>query len=521
MTRSLRRGRRSRESARTAYRKRDEEHLRESECHYRTLLENLPQKIFFKDRNSVYISCNENYARDLKINLHRIVGRTDFEFYPKKLARKYRADDKRIMKSGRIEDIEEEYIQDGRKVFVHTVKTPVRDAKGNVVGILGIFWDITKRKQTEEELKESEAKFRAVFEGASDGFLAADAETKKFVFANPEICRITGYPAAKLLRLDISDIHPKKDLHRVLREFSRQLREGGIARNIPVLRKDGKTIYCDINSARINIGENDLLMGVFRDITERKRMEDELHAKNEELVASNERLKELDKAKTEFLNLVSHELKTPLTAAMAHLDILRDMRHSDGEQELASLDALKRNVDQLKMLIGNILEISRLESGRFELNYSSVNITDVISAVASEMKILADQKGLKLECDASSLPAIPADSERLREIIANLLSNAIKFTEKGSVKIKAHRWNGSVLVSVTDTGIGIPKNRIGRLFDKFYQVDPAVGRRYGGSGLGLWITKQLVKLHGGKIFVKSHVGRGSKFSFTLPMQKKR
>lgn len=127
-------------------RKKAEEVLRESEAKYKTLLENLPQKIFFKDRNSVYISCNKNYARDLKIKPEQIVGKTDLAFYPKKLARKYQADDRRIMKTKKIEDIEEEYVQNGKKVFVRTIKTPVKDENGEVRGILGTFWEIVPHK---------------------------------------------------------------------------------------------------------------------------------------------------------------------------------------------------------------------------------------------------------------------------------------------------------------------------------------------------------------------------------------
>jgi PAS domain S-box-containing protein len=132
-----------------------EQRLKKSEYRYRILVENLPQKIFLKNKDSVYISCNENYARDLKIKPDKIAGKTDYDFYPKELADKYRADDKRIMASGKIEDIEEKYIQDGQEAWVHTVKTPVKDENGNIVSILGIFWDITESRQAAEKLKVS------------------------------------------------------------------------------------------------------------------------------------------------------------------------------------------------------------------------------------------------------------------------------------------------------------------------------------------------------------------------------
>jgi len=142
-------------------RKQAEEALRESENKYRRLLEHLPQRIFHKDKKSVYVSCNENYARDLNLKPEEIKGKTDYEFFPKKLARKYRSDDKKVITFGKTKDIEEKFIRDGKEIWVQTVKTPIRDEKGNITGILGIFWDITKRKQTEEALREREAALKA------------------------------------------------------------------------------------------------------------------------------------------------------------------------------------------------------------------------------------------------------------------------------------------------------------------------------------------------------------------------
>jgi PAS domain S-box-containing protein len=273
--------------------KRKIEALKASESKYRTLLENLPQKIFLKGRDSVYISCNQAYAQDLSIRPEEIKGKTDYDFYPKKLAEKYRADDRRIMKAGKVEEIEENYIQDGRDAFVHTVKVPVKSEKGEVTGVLGIFWDITERKKIEKKLKESEEKFKAVFECSNDGILAADTKTKRFVFANPKICKITGYSAEELLKLNLDDIHPKKDLSYVISCFMKQAQgKMEIAKDIPVLRKDRKVVYCDVNSAPARISGKDLLLGFFRDMTERKQVEDNLREKLKEIDILRKRCRE-------------------------------------------------------------------------------------------------------------------------------------------------------------------------------------------------------------------------------------
>jgi len=239
----------------------------------------------------------------------------------------------------------------------------------------------------------------------------------------------------------------------------------------------------------------------------------------EDLQEANDNLKELDQAKTNFLNIVSHELKTPLTAINAHLEIILDSKKGLSKQQKNSLDAITRNSSQLRMLIENILEISRIESNRFELNITKVNINEIIQQVADNLRILAERKSLKLEVDMGKLPNIDADEIRIREIISNLISNSVKFTESGSIILGARRNKNEIVVSVSDSGIGIPEEMVNKLFTKFFQVDASLGRKYGGTGLGLSITKQLVELQGGKIWVKSDYGKGSVFTFTLPISR--
>jgi signal transduction histidine kinase len=237
----------------------------------------------------------------------------------------------------------------------------------------------------------------------------------------------------------------------------------------------------------------------------------------DDLRDSNINLKQTDVAKTEFLNIVSHELKTPLTAMVAHLDVLDDLKSNLTDQEMHSLEAIRRNASQLRLLIGNILEISRMESGKFELTKNKQNLNKIIQDTAESLKILSKQKNIDLITDTKELPEIEFDDSRIKEVLNNLITNAIKFTEQGQITIKSEKLDDCVLVSVADTGIGIPEEKMKNLFEKFYQVDASISRRYGGTGLGLSITKKIVEAHGGKMSVKSKSGEGTEFSFTLPI----
>jgi PAS domain S-box-containing protein len=216
------------------WRKRAEEALRESENKYKTLLENLPQKIFFKDKNSVYISCNENFAWDLNIKADEIAGKTDYDFFPRELAKKYRSDDKRIMASGKTEEIEEEYIQDGQKVFVHTSKTPVRRKNGELVGILGIFWDITERKQAEEKI----GRLTSAVEQSIDGVAVGDLEPK-LVYVNGAFARMHGYTPEDMIGMNVVNLHNEEQMDDFKRDIDHIRTQGSWAGEIGHIKKDG------------------------------------------------------------------------------------------------------------------------------------------------------------------------------------------------------------------------------------------------------------------------------------------
>ncbi len=256
--------------------KQTEEVLRNSESKHRTLLENLPQNIFYKDTNSVYMAGNENFARELNITPDEFAGKTDFDFFPRELAEKYRADDKRIMQSGEIEDIEEEYIQDGQELLVHTVKTPIKDENGNVIGILGIFWDITEQKQAEEALQAAYERNEAVLRTSMDGFMIMRSDGS-IVECNEALSEMAGYSQDELLAMKIGDL----DVHPVpekVAERMQQVMQAGAHRFETVIRcKDGTIVDLEVSTTLVDLGEDEFFVSFARDITETNKLWQELN----------------------------------------------------------------------------------------------------------------------------------------------------------------------------------------------------------------------------------------------------
>ncbi|PWB55328.1 MAG: hypothetical protein C3F06_03030 [Candidatus Methanoperedenaceae archaeon] len=254
--------------------KRTIEILMASENKYRVLLENLPQKIFFKDKNSVYVSCNKNYAHDLKTQPNEIIGKTDYDFHTRELAEKYRADDKRIMESGKTEYLDEKYILNGQEIIVQTVKTPLEDEKGNKIGILGIFWDITERRRIEEALKESEERYRTIIDYSNDMIWTLDTQGR-YLFVNKRCEEFSGLKPDYFLGKSFIPFIDKKDLPKVMDCFHKALNGEPQQYDVLVRKEDGSNNFLLVNTAPIYSKEKVVGTVSFgRDITERKKAEE-------------------------------------------------------------------------------------------------------------------------------------------------------------------------------------------------------------------------------------------------------
>jgi signal transduction histidine kinase len=242
-----------------------------------------------------------------------------------------------------------------------------------------------------------------------------------------------------------------------------------------------------------------------------------------EQVKTAAQLRQVDQLKSEFLASMSHELRTPLNSIIGFADVL--LEGLDGElndRMEEDVRLIRDSGDHLRSLIGDILDMSKIEAGRMELRYENIDMRQMASEIVSTSNPLAHEKSLALYADISpEVGVIEADRTRLRQVMWNIIGNAIKFTEEGAVILSMQLQDENLLVSVRDTGIGIEPENIPIVFEQFRQVDGSLNRSVGGTGLGMPITKNLVELHGGEIWVESVVDQGSTFWFTVPVKKPR
>jgi two-component system sensor kinase len=250
-------------------------------------------------------------------------------------------------------------------------------------------------------------------------------------------------------------------------------------------------------------------------------LERKVAQRTQALTVANEKLEEASKLKSQFLANVNHELRTPVSAIIgyAHL-VLRATEGQISRLQRENLQDLLRNAERLLNQIESLLEFSKIEAGKMEMQVEPVEVNEVIQGAISTIEPTLNGANVRIIREiAPDLPMLNTDREKLRQIILNLLGNAVKFTERGEIKIAASQQNGSLKLVVSDTGIGIPKEELNKIFEEFHRGDSSSNKKYRGTGLGLAIVKQFANLLGGEVAVESEVGKGSVFTVTLPLDR--
>ena len=389
--------------------------------------------------------------------------------------------------------------------------------------------EMTARKRMEEALKASEERYRGLVNHVRLGIFRSTPEPNgRFLEVNPAMEEITGYSRQELLKMDISKLYIHlEEREAIIKELA--LARGKVARELRWRKKDGtKMVVLDtVVAVRDDTGKILYLDAIIEDITERKRMEQELQEKNKQLVKQQQELMEktrelevASQAKSEFLAHMSHELRTPLNVIIGFSELMLDGVPGEiNNEQRQCLDDVLSSGKHLLDLINEVLDLAKIESGTLKLRLADITLTDVLEELTRTMTpILAPRKqSLDIEVE-EGLPPVHADKGKLRQVLLNLLSNATKFTpDGGKLRIEAVRKDHSCQVSVVDNGIGIKKEDQKRLFEPFHQLDNPLSGEKGGTGLGLAVVKQIIEKHGGKIWMESEYGKGSRFTFTLPL----
>jgi PAS domain S-box-containing protein len=503
-----------------AERQRAEEALRESEVRYRTLVENIPQRIFTKSRDFRWVSVNQNFARNLGVRPEDMVGKGDYDLFPKELADKYHADDVRIMETGVTDEFDEEYLEGNERRIVHTIKTPVRDESGAVIGLLGVFWDVTERKRAEEALRESEERARIVAESVTDVIYEWDLKDR--IEWHGDVDNLTGYPAGGFPRtLDgwVATLHPE-DKERVRLAIESQLK--GVAPYAVDYRVAGKDGGWRWWSARGTVlrdpkGQARRWIGAVTDITERKRAEEEireLNANLERRVA--QRTAELEAANKEleaFTYSVSHDLRAPLRHVDGFSKLLVEehgAEMSPAAQEYVA--TIRDSVLQMGRLIDDLLNLAHV--GRKQLSMAVTGLNSLVEEVRADLK--RSNPDRLIEWKVEMLPFVECDPALMKQAFANLLSNAVKFTRPRNpavIEVGVTQQDGVRAVFVRDNGVGFSMKYADKLFGVFQRLHRS--EDFEGTGVGLATVQRIIHKHGGRVWAEAEMNKGATFYFTM------
>ncbi len=492
--------------------------LREKEAIYKSLVEGLPLNVFRKDVAGHFVEANQRFCDTLGKPLAEILGKTDNDFFPAEQCQKYRRDDTHVMETGEtLEDVEFYFKLTGEKLYVQVLKAPVRDSRGKIVGVQGMFWDVTARMRADELVRQSDARFRKLVQSSLIGVMVAKLDGA-IVEANDELLRMLGYSRAEFeaggLRWDTltPGEHRAADTQAIV-----QLRASGTCQawEKEYLHKDGHRVPVLVGVTMLEGSSADCICFVV-DITHQKHAEQELKKAKEAADTANQ-------AKSQFLANMSHEVRTPMNAIIGMTELVLNTPLAPKQAEY--LKMVLQSGESLLSVINDVLDFSKVESGKVELEELPFGLRDCLGDAVKSLALRAHDKKLELALDVD--PGVPdwllGDPSRLRQIVVNLVNNAIKFTPQGEVVVEVEtkaRENGSVelLIGVQDTGIGIPPDKLDKVFEAFEQADTSTTRHYGGTGLGLAIVRRLTELMEGRIWVESTVGKGSRFNFTAKLK---
>jgi PAS domain S-box-containing protein len=496
-------------------RRKAEQALRDSEERFRRLVEGAQDyAIFLLDPQGTIASWNAGAERIKGYRAEEIIGKHFSCFYPPEaIASGWPEEElRKATNEGRFEDEGWRLRKDGSQFWANVIITALRDESGKLIGFSKITRDLTERRQAETKLQESEIRYRRLFETAGDGVLLLDFNTGAITDANPFMCELLGYSHDELIGKELWEIGLFEDAE-ASRNAYRKLQEQGYIRysNLPLETRQGKHAEVEFVSNVYPEDHKPVIQCNVRDNTE--------HRKLELAMMQAEAMADLNRRKDEFLAMLSHELRNPLAPIMNSVHLLRLEQGSENPIQQQARTIIERQVAQLSHLVDDLLEVSRIMSGRIRLQKETVDMRGVVERSLESVRPLIEQRKHKLTVSQTAEPIwLNADSTRIEQIVVNLLNNAAKYMQEGvQIWLITQRESDGAVLRVRDTGVGISPDLLPHIFDLFTQAERSLDRSQGGLGIGLTLVQRLVDIHGGRIEAHSTPGQGSEFIVRLPV----
>lgn len=483
----------------------------------RTLFELLHDVYFRTDKDGRITHISPSIRMQAGYRPEEMIGRqiNQFCIHPSE----HEALIRRLKKAGSVDDHEIKlHTKNGKMLIVSINSRAIFDDRNEFSGEEGIIRNITRRKKIEEGLRISEEQFKTILQSLPDAYFLSD--TKGHIEnCNKSIEMLVGYSQEEIIGKNISklDLLSKEQVPKAAAFFEDILSEKSIGPvEFELDHKNGKKVAVEIMTVPVKIRNRALILGIARDITQRKKTE-------RELLLAKQRAEAANQAKSDFLTSISHELRTPLNAIIGFSQVLEGKHFGElNEKQCSYIKVIRESGQHLLDMINEILDLSRIESGKMKLELSQTNLRELLenSMIMIKQKCLKHRIDLNLNADKEiDNKFYSFDERRLKQVMFNLLMNAAKFTpDGGAIKVDAFEKDKYLILSVSDTGIGIPKKFQKKIFEPFYQIKGGIKGKTTGLGLGLNLCKRIIELHNGKIWVESQGrGRGSTFRISLPL----
>ncbi|MCG8502681.1 MAG: PAS domain S-box protein [Firmicutes bacterium] len=500
--------------------------LKTSQQHLHIIADNMTDMILKTDIEGIFQYVSSSTKNLLGYEPADILGKSFLEFIHPEDVEQVKRDFDKVHDTGTAGRLEYRYRHaSGYYVWVEAIRNPLYDDKQKFIGQVACVREITKRKRTEAALRESEKRYRQVVEFFPDCIVVY--KNGKIIFANTAAGELVGAKNGQKLSEKSLMWHVHPAYREVARTYLRKVdeeRETIGLHEYKIIKHDGT--FRDIEAAAIPIHfeQGNAALIIVRDITERK-MGAELKKKVEEKTRELKEALEIDKLKTDFFANISHELRTPLNIILGTMQLFdlyqqKGMTENTIQKTDKRIKVMKQNCYRLLRLINNLIDITKMDAGYYSLKLQNHNIVNIIEEIALSIRDFIQDKGIHFQFDTDVEEKIIAcDPDKIERIILNLLSNAVKFSNSGgSISVNIYDKGERILISIQDTGTGIPKDKLQLIFERFRQVERSLTRNHSGSGIGLSLVKSLVELHGGSIRAESEYGKGSEFIIEIPVK---